>query len=54
MAKTDVITLKLDKHYWPAYELVRQGDGSWTRTDIDPPDSLAAAVTPAATLAQVP
>jgi S1-C subfamily serine protease len=47
--QTDVITLKLDKHYWPAYELVRQDDGSWTRTALDPPDALlAAAVTPAA------
>ena len=27
---TDVITLKLDKHYWPAYELDRESDGSWT------------------------
>jgi S1-C subfamily serine protease len=36
--QTDVITLKLDKHYWPAYELDRQSDGSWTRTALDPPD----------------
>ncbi len=35
--QADVITLKLDKHYWPAYELTRQGDG-WTRTMLDPPD----------------
>ena len=34
--QTDVITLKLDKHYWPAYELRRQADGSWTRTMLDP------------------
>jgi len=34
--QVDVITLKLDNHYWPAYELDRQADGSWTRTDIDP------------------
>lgn len=34
----DVITLKLDKHYWPAYELDRQSDGSWTRTALDPPE----------------
>ena len=27
--QTEVITLKLDKHYWPAYELDRQADGSW-------------------------
>jgi S1-C subfamily serine protease len=36
--QTDVITLKLDKHYWPSYELDRQSDGSWTRTALDPPD----------------
>jgi len=30
----DVITLKLDKHYWPAYELRRNGDG-WTRHELD-------------------
>jgi S1-C subfamily serine protease len=36
--QTDVITLKLDKHYWPSYELNRQADGSWTRKDLDPPD----------------
>ncbi len=29
----DVITLKLDKHYWPAYELLRTPDG-WTRRDF--------------------
>ncbi|GAC1302021.1 MAG: hypothetical protein NVSMB10_02410 [Steroidobacteraceae bacterium] len=34
----DVITLKLDKHNWPAYGLERQSDGSWTRIDLDPPD----------------
>jgi S1-C subfamily serine protease len=34
--QVDVITLKLDNHYWPAYELDRQADGTWTRTDIDP------------------
>jgi S1-C subfamily serine protease len=37
--QTDVITLKLDKHYWPAYELVRQQDGSWVRTALDPPET---------------
>ncbi|MDB6086034.1 MAG: hypothetical protein JWN43_3915 [Gammaproteobacteria bacterium] len=37
--QTDVITLKLDKHYWPAYELDRQNDGSWTRIALDPPES---------------
>jgi S1-C subfamily serine protease len=36
--QTDVITLKLDKHYWPSYELDRQPDGSWARKDLDPPD----------------
>jgi S1-C subfamily serine protease len=40
--QTDVITLKLDKHYWPAYELNRQPDGSWVRTSLDPPDVTAA------------
>jgi len=40
---TDVITLKLDKHYWPAYELLRQQDGSWTRTALDPPEAGAPA-----------
>jgi hypothetical protein len=30
----DVITLKLDKHYWPAYELLRSPDG-WTRRSLD-------------------
>ena len=34
--QTDVITLKLDKHYWPTYELERQSDGSWKRTALDP------------------
>jgi len=34
--QTDVITLKLDNHYWPAYELVRGSGGSWTRTALDP------------------
>jgi S1-C subfamily serine protease len=35
--QVDVITLKLDKHYWPAYELNRQPDGSWRRTELDLP-----------------
>jgi S1-C subfamily serine protease len=39
--QTDVITLKLDKHYWPAYELDRQKDGSWIRTALDPPQVTA-------------
>jgi pro-apoptotic serine protease NMA111 len=30
----DVITLKLDRHYWPAYELRREGSG-WRRSDLD-------------------
>ena len=42
--QTDVITLKLDKHYWPAYELDRQKDGNWTRTALDPPDVTVAQV----------
>ena len=40
---TDVITLKLDKHYWPAYELDRETDGSWRRTALDPDTTLARA-----------
>ena len=40
--QVDVITLKLDKHYWPAYELERQADGSWTRTALDPPETTMA------------
>jgi S1-C subfamily serine protease len=40
--QVDVITLKLDQHYWPAYELDRQSDGSWTRTELDSPDVMAA------------
>ena len=39
--QTDVITLKLDKHYWPAYELERQKDGGWIRTALDPPEVTA-------------
>jgi len=38
----DVITLKLDKHYWPAYELDRQADGSWMRIALDPPEATMA------------
>jgi pro-apoptotic serine protease NMA111 len=37
--QVDVITLKLDKHYWPAYELKRQTDGSWLRTALDLPSA---------------
>ena len=40
--QTDVITLKLDNHYWPAYELVRGSDGTWTRTALDPPETAVA------------
>jgi S1-C subfamily serine protease len=32
----EVITLKLDNRYWPAYELRRNGKG-WERRDIDSP-----------------
>lgn len=31
---TEVITLKLDRHYWPAYELRRTPDG-WLRSAVD-------------------
>jgi pro-apoptotic serine protease NMA111 len=41
--QTDVITLKIDKHYWPAYELIRQEDGTWTRTELDSPEVTASA-----------
>jgi S1-C subfamily serine protease len=40
--QTDVITLKLDKHFWPAYELRRHKDGTWSRTALDPPETVAA------------
>jgi len=42
----DVITLKLDKHYWPAYELDRESDGTWRRTPLDPPDAMNVAQVP--------
>src|SRR5450631_1732475 len=40
--QTDVITLKLDNHYWPAYELVRGSDGSWTRIALNPGQAAVA------------
>jgi S1-C subfamily serine protease len=30
----EMITLKLDRHYWPAYEL-RRSDGHWDRVDLE-------------------
>jgi hypothetical protein len=30
-----VITLKLDKHYWPAYELTRSADGNWASKALE-------------------
>ncbi len=30
----EMITLKLDRHYWPAYELLRQGD-AWERAPLE-------------------
>ena len=31
----EVITLKLDNHYWPAYEIRRTAENGWVRTTID-------------------
>jgi S1-C subfamily serine protease len=44
--QTDVITLKLDKHYWPAYELNRQKDGTWIRTALEPAEITGQLRTP--------
>ena len=30
----EVITLKLDNHYWPAYEVRRTENNGWVRTSI--------------------
>ncbi len=43
--EVDVITLRLDEHFWPAYEIERRADGSWRRVDLDPLD-VGAAVEP--------
>jgi len=32
----EIITLKLDNRYWPAYQLRRQADG-WQRSAVDSP-----------------
>ena len=29
------LTVKLDRHYWPAYELRHSGDGPWVRTALE-------------------
>lgn len=35
--EVEVITLKLDNRYWPAYELLRAPDGEWSRRGIASP-----------------
>ncbi|MDH3400234.1 MAG: trypsin-like peptidase domain-containing protein [Chromatiales bacterium] len=32
--QVDVLTLKLDKHYWPSYQLIKI-DGQWVREELD-------------------
>jgi len=32
--QVEVVTLKLDKRYWPAYELLLDDDGHWQRRDL--------------------
>lgn len=32
--QVEVVTLKLDKRYWPAYELVLDADGTWQRREL--------------------
>ncbi len=32
--EVDVLTLKLDKHYWPSYQLIKV-DGQWVREEMD-------------------
>jgi pro-apoptotic serine protease NMA111 len=41
--QVEVITLRLDKHYWPSYEIIRQPDGQWVRHSLDADDALVAA-----------
>ncbi|MEO1246154.1 MAG: trypsin-like peptidase domain-containing protein [Pseudomonadota bacterium] len=41
----DVITLKLDNQYWPAYEVFRTDDG-WERRQLDAPPQAAGHVAP--------
>jgi hypothetical protein len=36
----DVITLKLDNQYWPAYE-VHRSNGGWARKDFGAPVATA-------------